>query len=156
MHSEDQVGEVLLILPELSRRLRPKSPQRQSGTPLSLAQIKALIHLAQHGEEKMSELARGLDISLPAATDLVDRLAAGGHVERIRDDRDRRIVLVRLSPGARSRIEPVQAYRRRAIEKVLASLDEHERSAFIRGLHLLASSLATELMLAAGEPHDNP
>ncbi|MFN8533155.1 MAG: MarR family transcriptional regulator [Dehalococcoidia bacterium] len=156
MDVDEPVGDVLLILPELARRLRPKPPRDGNPAHLSLAQIKAMTHLAQHGEEKMSELARGLDISLPATTDLVDRLAAGGHVERIRDDRDRRIVLVRLSPEARARIEPLLAIRRRAVETTLAALDDQERDAFIKGLHLLAHNLGSTVGEAlAGERRDN-
>jgi DNA-binding MarR family transcriptional regulator len=149
MDTSEPVSDVLLLLPELARRLRPRPPRDGNPSPLSLAQIKAMTHLAQHGEEKMSELARGLDISLPAATDLVDRLAAAGHVERIRDERDRRIVLVRLSPAARARIEPVLAIRRRAVEETLAALDERERAAFIKGLHLLSQNLGRTLDAAA-------
>ncbi|MCS6802757.1 MAG: MarR family transcriptional regulator [Chloroflexota bacterium] len=151
MDTSEQVSDLLLLLPELVRRLRPRPPRDSHPPSLSLAQIKALTHLAQHGEEKMSELARGLDISLPAATDLVDRLAAGGHVERVRDERDRRIVLVRLSPQARARIEPILRLRRRAVEQTLAALDDHERAAFIKGLHLLAQNLAAELGEATPE-----
>jgi DNA-binding MarR family transcriptional regulator len=140
---DDAASELLLILPELARRLRPRAP-RDGATPLSLAQIKAMYHLAQHGEEKMSELARGLDISLPATTDLVDRLAAAGHVERVRDERDRRIVLVRLSPDAQARMEPVLAIRRKAVEETLAQLDEGEQAAFLKGLRLLGHALTAE------------
>jgi DNA-binding MarR family transcriptional regulator len=154
MDTSEQVSDLLLLLPELARRLRPRPPRDSHPSPLSLAQIKALTHLAQHGEEKMSELARGLDISLPATTDLVDRLAAGGHVERVRDERDRRIVLVRLSPEARARIEPVLRIRRHAVEQTLAALDEPERAAFIKGLHLLAQNLAATLADAPTERRD--
>ncbi|GIW08064.1 MAG: hypothetical protein KatS3mg060_2869 [Dehalococcoidia bacterium] len=155
MDTSEPVSDVLLLLPVLARRLRPRPPRDGNPSPLSLAQIKAMTHLAQHGEEKMSELARGLDISLPAATDLVDRLAAAGHVERVRDERDRRIVLVRLSPEARARIEPVLAVRRRAVEQTLNALDEQERAAFLKGLHLLAHNLGSTLGELAAERRDD-
>ncbi|GIW11398.1 MAG: MarR family transcriptional regulator [Chloroflexi bacterium] len=153
MGTDEQASDLLLLLPELARRLRPRPPRDSPASSLSLAQIKAMTHLAQHGEEKMSELARGLDISLPAATDLVDRLAAGGHVERVRDERDRRIVLVRLSPAAQARIAPILARRRRAVEETLRALDERERAAFIKGLHLLAQHLADDACPPRTEEH---
>lgn len=151
MDHHDPTSEILLILPELSRRLRPLPRQAGDANRASLAQVKAMNHLAQHGQQTMSELARGLDISLPAATDLVDRMLAAGAVERVRDERDRRIVLVRLSPAAHERMKPLIEYRRRAVRDVLEQLGENEAEIFMRGLRLLADALRHEKMLMSRE-----
>jgi DNA-binding MarR family transcriptional regulator len=48
----------------------------------------------------VGELAQRLGLSPAAATALVDRLEAVGHVERTRDGRDRRRVTVKMNPQA--------------------------------------------------------
>lgn len=152
MDNADPIADVIMILPELVRRLRLKPRPASSDKPRpSLSQIKAMTHLAQSGQQTMTSLARGLDISLPAATDLVDRLISAGLAERIRDDIDRRIVFVRLTPAARARIEPILDYRRRAVTDVIDQLEENERSSFIKGLRLLSAALAEERAAMAKE-----
>ncbi|HEC61470.1 MAG TPA: MarR family transcriptional regulator [bacterium] len=46
---------------------------------------------------KISDISRHLGIASPTVTQLVKGLERKGHVERVRDDRDRRIVNVRLT-----------------------------------------------------------
>jgi DNA-binding MarR family transcriptional regulator len=153
MDNADPVADVVMILPELARRLRLKPRPTTSDRPRpSLSQIKAMTHLAQSGQQTMTGLARGLDISLPAATDLVDRLISAGLAERIRDDIDRRIVFVRLTPTARARIEPILDYRRRAVSDVIEQLEPDERATFIKGLRLLSAALAEERSALGKEP----
>jgi DNA-binding MarR family transcriptional regulator len=56
-----------------------------------------LLGLAQRGECSASELAGLADVAPATATQMLDHLAAGGFVERVRSERDRRIVFVSLT-----------------------------------------------------------
>lgn len=47
-------------------------------------------------------LGEALGLSSGAVTSVVDRLERGGHVERVRDDRDRRRLHLHLSPRGRA------------------------------------------------------
>ena len=51
-----------------------------------------------------AELARGLELTTPAVTGVVDRLAARGHVERHPHPADRRRVEVRLTESGRAEV----------------------------------------------------
>ncbi|WP_369821730.1 MarR family transcriptional regulator [Pseudonocardia sp. EC080610-09] len=50
------------------------------------------------------ELARRLQLTTGAITHMLDRLTAAGLVERVRDTRDRRRVLVEADPEARQQL----------------------------------------------------
>ena len=56
-----------------------------------------LMLLENHGPLTMSRLAALVDVSLSNLTGIVDRMEQHGLVERVRDDRDRRLVLVRAT-----------------------------------------------------------
>ncbi|HUW58165.1 MAG TPA: MarR family transcriptional regulator [Planctomycetota bacterium] len=58
----------------------------------------AMSVLKERGEMMMGELARELDVSMGAGTNLVDRLLELGYVERMRSESDRRVVKVRMTP----------------------------------------------------------
>jgi DNA-binding MarR family transcriptional regulator len=77
------------------RRLRGRESHRPGE--LSYAQCGLLFGLAQRGELSASELASLADVAPATATQMLDSLAAGGFVERVRSERDRRIVLVSLT-----------------------------------------------------------
>jgi len=77
------------------RRLRGRESHR-SGE-LSYAQCGLLFVLAEHGELAASELAGLADVAPGTATQMLDHLSAGGFVERVRGEQDRRLVLVSLT-----------------------------------------------------------
>jgi DNA-binding MarR family transcriptional regulator len=77
------------------RRLRGLESHRPGE--LSYAQCGLLFALEASGECSASELAALADVAPATATQMLDHLAAGGFVERVRSERDRRIVLVSLT-----------------------------------------------------------
>ena len=48
------------------------------------------------------DLSRELSISSPATSALLDRLERSGHIERLRIDKDRRVVRIRMTDKARA------------------------------------------------------
>ena len=78
------------------RRLRGRDTHRPGE--LSYAQFGLLFGLAERGELSASELATYADVTPGSATQMLDSLAAAGLIERRRSERDRRLVLVSLTP----------------------------------------------------------
>ena len=66
-------------------------------TGVNMAQCQAMAVLAEHGEMTMGALARGLGVTMGAATNLMDKLVEAGLVSRQRDESDRRVVKVKLT-----------------------------------------------------------
>jgi len=56
------------------------------------------------GPKSAGELSRGTGLSSAATTTLIDRLERKGFVQRVRDGKDRRRVLVELSPEGAARV----------------------------------------------------
>jgi DNA-binding MarR family transcriptional regulator len=68
------------------------------GPMLSGSQRKVLRALVDKGPCQVSEVANQLGVTLSAATGLVDRLVKAKLVTRDRDQRDRRVVWVKVTP----------------------------------------------------------
>jgi DNA-binding MarR family transcriptional regulator len=103
----------------------------------SVHAVRAAIHVYQHGERTVGQLASGLGISYGWASRIVEELEAHGYVIREQDAVDRRIVRVRLNPDALEEVERAYRWRGRAVEEALATLAEPERGAvraFLRRL----------------------
>ena len=110
---------------------------------ISMTQLHVLHLLDGHGELPMSRLAELIDVSMSAATGLVDRIEERGFVERIRVPSDRRIVLARITPAGRQLLDDVEMVRTELIQRVLEELDETQLARVATALHDLRAALAT-------------
>ena len=89
-------------LPQVFRalsRLRGRDTHL-GGSELSHAQFELLIELDERGELPAGELAAAARLTPATVTQMLDHLAACGHVERVRSEVDRRVVVSRLTPWA--------------------------------------------------------
>lgn len=112
---------------------------------VSMAQLHVMHLLERHGELAMSRLAETLDVSLSAATGLVDRVEERGFVERIRVPSDRRIVLVRITAAGRQMLEDVEVLRVGIIQQVLDELDEAQLAGVASAMADLRIAVASAL-----------
>jgi DNA-binding MarR family transcriptional regulator len=74
------------------------------GSELSHAQFELLIELDERGGLPAGELAAAARLTPATVTQMLDHLAACGHVERVRSETDRRVVVSRLTDQGRERI----------------------------------------------------
>ena len=104
-----------------------------------------LFLLTTDGPMAMGRLADQLDASLPSVTGIVDRMVGHGLVERLRDDDDRRLVVVRATSAGRTAVEEIDMVRRQQLARVLALLDQSDQEA---ALHVFRSMRAAANQLS--------
>jgi DNA-binding MarR family transcriptional regulator len=119
--------------------------ERMVRLGISMSQLHVMHLLERHGEMAMSRLAEMLDISLSAATGLVDRVEERGFVERVRVPSDRRIVLVRITAAGRQMLAEVEDLRIGIIEKVLDRLDAAQLAGVATAMADLRAAVETTL-----------
>lgn len=148
MDRERLVDETLMLLPTLMRLVEKPSPVEMGeiahrGLPdvqVSPGHIQVLIALTR-GPRSVGKLAEELEVSPPAATQLVDKLAEHGMVGRHHDPADRRVVLVDYVDGMHEMARCIVEDRRRPLQKAISKMTDDEALAFVKGLRLLAESL---------------
>ena len=111
-----------------------------------------LMLLENHGPLTMSRLAALVDVSLSNLTGIVDRMEQHGLVERVRDDRDRRLVLVRATANGITRCDEMDVLRRDQIRRLVAALDDVDRVVVLQAAEALGRAVAR---LSALEPTDS-
>jgi DNA-binding MarR family transcriptional regulator len=145
---EKLVDETLMMLPTLMRLVERPSPVEigetaHRGLPdvqVSPGHIQVLIALTR-GPRSVGKLAEELEVSPPAATQLVDKLAEHGMVHRLNDPADRRVVLVDYVEGMHEVASTIVEKRRRPLQAAISKMTDEEALAFVKGLRLLAESL---------------
>jgi len=120
---------------------------------ISMSQMHVMHLLERHGELTMTHLAETLDVSLSAATGLVDRVEERGFVERIRVPNDRRIVIVRITRAGHQMLEDAEILRTEIIERVLDELDETQLAGVASAVADLRIAVASALPGDTGLHH---
>ncbi len=97
--------EIVSRLQDLATESRHVAQSFSATQGLNHTDLEALLHVMRaeaRGEAITSGgIADVLGLTSGAATGVIDRLARSGHVERRRDEHDRRVVRVHYSPEAR-------------------------------------------------------
>ena len=131
--------EVSLLWPAiflpLHTRTEPRA-RRYRPTPESLG---VLTHLAASGPLTVTEAARHMKRAQSVMSDIVTRLERRGLLERMRDERDRRRVLVWLTPRGHEILER----ERRVLDEelvgaALRKMTATERAQLVDGMRALA------------------
>jgi len=114
----------------LSVRLVAELTEQQ----VSLPQVHAMRHIWLHHDVLMGDLAEGLGISYPSATNMVKRLERQGLVERTVNPSDRREVEVRLTAKGEAICQRMEDERVARLQRVLSEMPEADRQALLQGL----------------------
>jgi DNA-binding MarR family transcriptional regulator len=149
--NEQQLAELRGALRRVMRGLwarRRPTPEllglADGEPPLGRRHVALLGHIGTEGERTVSELAAALELSLPAVSKLTRELEQHRLVERREDPADRRRTVVDLNDATARAVRAWLERRNRPLEQALASLDQSERAAFLKGLHALGDALMEE------------
>ncbi|HEY8447772.1 MAG TPA: MarR family winged helix-turn-helix transcriptional regulator [Thermomicrobiales bacterium] len=135
------IEEAVLLLPQIGRLLHTSLMSQAEAACLSLGQVKALGYLYLHGSSTIGEVAQGLGIAMPTASELVDQLVTGGWAERRVNPANRRQALVTLTPKAMEFSRRMHDARRAQVRAALSRLDRGEWPVFLRSLQALVEGL---------------
>jgi DNA-binding MarR family transcriptional regulator len=117
---------------------------------MTLGRCAVLIQLAQHERPNQAALAQILDIRPITLVRLLDRLEAGGFVERIPDPDDRRAHVLALTAKALPIIESIHDLNRKTFNDLHLGISEAEATQ----LRVLLSRIRSEL--TAARLNDDP
>ncbi|HEY4918112.1 MAG TPA: MarR family winged helix-turn-helix transcriptional regulator [Solirubrobacteraceae bacterium] len=108
------------------------------ASELSHAQFELLIELSERGELPAGELAAAARLTPATVTQMLDHLAEQGHVERVRSETDRRVVVSRLTPQGKGKIDAKREAWQSRWEQALQGVGSDELRAATRVLERLA------------------
>lgn len=98
----------------------------------SVTQTQFLVLIAVHARKRatMSVLAKGLGVTMPTASGVVERLVQHGYLKRLSASGDRRQVAVELTAKGESFVAGFKQVMRKRWEEVLSHLGQEELASF--------------------------
>jgi len=137
---DSEIDRLVALYRQASRALRANDPSNWAEG-LTMPRLRALFYLGRSGAVPVGQIATGLGISQPSATETLEKLVSKGLVERTADPSDRRVVLVGLTERGKEMIDRPWETRRAVLASALSDASPDDRTAIERGLALLCEAL---------------
>jgi DNA-binding MarR family transcriptional regulator len=130
------------LLSDISRLMRRVFARRLQGSPMTLAQAKALMVVSRHEGIRQVDIAELLDIQPITLARLIDHLAREGLVERRPDPDDRRAYQLFVLPAAAPHLEFIRQLAESVQAEILGDLGQSDVDLLFPVLRKLRDSLA--------------
>lgn len=137
-HSLETVATVEKELRYIAAIVKQKGREIVSQYTITPPQFVALQWLEELGDITIGELSNRLYLAFSTTTDLVDRMEKNELVKRVRDENDRRVVVIHLLEKGERIIKEVIEKRQLYLQEMLVGFDVQETeqfSSYLQKLH---------------------
>jgi len=138
------INELMEIFQTLPQDMKKFAPDRTTiGNKFGITNVQLMtLHFVKHSDNcKTSDIADFLSVSPPDATRIVETLVKKGFVERINDEKDRRIIRLRVTRNGKKVIEILKQELALSFSKILEKINEQDAKALLRGMKALSNAL---------------
>ncbi|MEP0765446.1 MAG: winged helix-turn-helix transcriptional regulator [Fimbriimonadia bacterium] len=101
-----------------------------TAAEVTYPQLQVLHYVSRHSHVSVGDVAAGLDISYPSATNMIQRLGKKGLICKTEDPRDRRAVNITLSEKGARVVNWLDRERSTRFALILDKMEPAERQAF--------------------------
>jgi len=124
--SKEMIVETEKILRYISGIIKKNGRKILHQYPITSPQFVALQWVSEKRNFTIGELSKKIGLAFSTTTDLVDRMEKNELVERVRDQKDRRVVRIHILDKGKDIIKEVVKKRQEYLGEVLASLSIKE------------------------------
>lgn len=141
MVNRQQVSQIEKSLRHVSYIVKQKGREILNEFPITPPQFVALQWLQEEGDMTIGELSQRMYLACSTTTDLIDRMEKNELVERVKDEKDRRVVRIHLLEKGTVIIKDVINERQIYLEGVLSEMSAEEVSSIEQGMAALQEKM---------------
>jgi DNA-binding MarR family transcriptional regulator len=147
--NEHHEAEIVSALRRIVRAIDLRSRRLFEQSGLTGPQLLVLREASRLSGASISALARGVDLSQPTVSGIIDRLERRGMVRRARGTGDRRTVMVAVTPEGGRTLRDAPSLLQDRFRSELARLKEWEQTQLLATLQRVAAMMNAEEIDAA-------
>lgn len=110
--------------------------------PVNFLQMHGLFIISEHEGLTMKELSEHMKVSAPTSTSFVNRLVRSKWIERVSDDKNRKLVRLRLTATGKEVLKEKMQERRGLLHGIVSLLSEQDQKDLARIYRNLLTSLS--------------
>lgn len=137
-------NDFLFLIYDVAQLMRRHADSRARKHGMTRAQWALLSRLERYPDITQSDLAQQTDVEPITVGRLIDRLEAGGFVERRPDPRDRRIWRLRLTAKSAPLLREIEDFRSELNRRMSWGVDEATLKSLVRGLQTMRCNLSAK------------
>ena len=139
------VENILTLVDKIARQVLPTATKDLLTLDITMPQTKIMLVLYVQGPTRMSDIAFEMDVTLPTATSLIERLVEKNYVLRETLLGDRRVVLCRLSEVGREAISRIWQSARDKAKELLDAVDASKLELFAEVIQAIHEAAVTKI-----------
>ena len=141
----DKIEDIEYILRKICAIVKRKGREILDDFPITPPQFVGLQWLNEEGDMTIGELSNKMFLAFSTTTDLVDRMEKNQLVERVRGEKDRRVVRIHLLDKGREIIQDVIEARRDYLADIIAEMNKEQVNQIADSLELLFKSMSKDM-----------
>lgn len=142
MTVHEQVNTFLVDIFGQINKLEQRALATGLNDDVSITEMHIMEKIGEAGSSRMTDIARALDVTLATLTVACDRMQKKDLIERTRAEKDRRVVMVSLTPKGQAAWQYHEQFHHDLIDAALADMSEEEQNALSRALEKLGEFLS--------------
>ena len=142
MTVHEQVNTFLVDIFGQINKLEQRALATGLNDDVSITEMHIMEKIGEAGSSRMTDIARALDVTLATLTVACDRMQKKDLIERTRAEKDRRVVMVSLTPTGQAAWQYHEKFHHDLIDAALADMSEEEQNALSRALEKLGEFLS--------------
>ena len=142
MTVHEQVNTFLVDIFGQINKLEQRALATGLNDDVSITEMHIMEKIGGAGSSRMTDIARALDVTLATLTVACDRMQKKDLIERTRAEKDRRVVMVSLTPKGQAAWQYHEKFHHDLIDAALADMSEEEQNALSRALEKLGEFLS--------------
>lgn len=119
---------------------------------VSMPQLRVLVMIGANGPMNLSSVAEGLGVNASNASRTCDQLVGAGLLDRREDQRDRRHLVLSMTPAGSELVDIVMRHRRAVLQQVVDGMPPEDRQKLSTALVCFVDAAAR--LSATGEVDD--
>jgi DNA-binding MarR family transcriptional regulator len=116
-----------------------------SSYGVTLHQFHLLLYMKASGKVTVSDLGNKMLVSMPTASRMLNTLCEKGLASKNRDENDRRLIYLELTPKGKHVVDEADARQREVLSRVLEKIPAAEADAFLHTMEKVAEGLTSLL-----------
>jgi len=141
---KDFADKLSNILPEIMKAFFRRQSDEITKGKITMPQFFILEYLKRQGESKMSDLAKVMNVTTAATTGIIDRIIKYGYIKRVYDEKDRRVIRIKIMRKGAKVVNKILEQRRKMILNVFGKLSEKDRENYLSILLNIRNILINE------------
>ncbi|HRV28185.1 MAG TPA: MarR family transcriptional regulator [Spirochaetia bacterium] len=115
---------------------------------LNFPRMMILFRLAHKDQCSVSDIGKHMDVSSPAASQLLDKLVEAGYINRTENPDDRRIRNIEITEKGLALVHEIESKLNNSMHEIVQAIPEKDRSGVAKSLNTLNTAIRSL------KPHD--